>query len=136
MTVDKKNVTSTKLMKLTRDDIGNTWQDLEFITTSCKAGEFTTRAAGVGGLAGTWSVDTASDTTHCTTEFTTPGPKVGWPANYVTALAANTMAGAKALFDTAKKNSAFPADNPQYGSSGAPADAFSVHGGRSANYAL
>ena len=136
VTVDRINVTSSKLMKLIRTDIGNTWQDLEFITTSCKSGEFVTRAAGAGGLPGTWSVDTASDTTHCTTEFSTPGPKIGWPGNYVTALAADTKAGAKPVFDAAKKNSAFPADNPQYGSSGAAADAFSVHGGKSANYAL
>ena len=79
VTADKKAVTSTNLMKMINGFIGQNYQDLELIVTSCRAGEFGTRAEGLGGLFGNWSVDTGSDTKNCTTWVSGDGSKPGWP---------------------------------------------------------
>src|ERR1700730_7065408 len=78
-TSDRTAVTSSNIMKMINNFIGKDYQDLEFIVTSCRAGEFGTRADSLGGLFGTWSVDTSSDIKSPTTWSNPTGTKVGWP---------------------------------------------------------
>src|SRR5438132_5451007 len=58
---DGQFVSSSALIKLLKQKLGTSYQDLEIVMLVCESGEFATRAkAKGGGLPGTWSVTTAS----------------------------------------------------------------------------
>ena len=156
-TADGRMISSSALIKLLKVKLDNRYQDLEIVMLSCESGEFAARAKGAGGLPGTWSVTTAASSSRCglDTEIAgnrkrkgkdgtdveglpvnTPYYVHGFSAQYVKKLLAdkNTI-GNKALFEYARDKD-HNDSGPQYASSGAAADAMTVHGGRKSNHAI
>ena len=140
MTGDQKTGSSSWLMKAVHQYLKDAYEDLEIVVTSCKSGEFASRAGAGGGLAGTWSLLTATDEKHNSLwyERTGTGPIFsGWAPYYTTAVQTlkNTK-GSKDLWTKAKNDSDVPERNPRYNSSGAASDAFTIHGGANSNHAI
>lgn len=143
-------LSSSEMVKKLNDKLGGQYEDLEIVFQVCGSGEFASRAAG---LMGQWSVSTATDAKHkCSigvTETTKPfdggpdGLKIGdrhfhgYTPQYIKKLqeGKNTV-GNKALHDHAEANRHQKGDDPKYASSGAAADAMTVHGGKKSNHAI
>ncbi len=154
-TGDGSWISSTALAKLLTQKLDTAYQDLELVFNVCQSGEFGPRLKSA--LAGNFSIITMSDASTCATvertkgNFDIPkgGPKKDIPglhidshyfhgpaAQYVEKLelGKNTVTN-KQLYDAAN-NKDLPDATPQYTSSGATADNFTVHGGKSSNHAI
>jgi len=154
---DKTFISSSAFIKLLKEKLDASYQDLEIVILSCESGEFATRAAGQGGLQGNWSVTTATSKDRCGTDtevagnqkrkgqdgtdvtglpIRTPYYVHGFSAQYVKKLLdGKNGVGNKALFEYARDKNHVNSD-PQYASSGATADNMTVHGGTKSSHAV
>lgn len=144
---DRKELTSSALVKLLNKKLGGVYQDLELVATACYGGELASRAAG---LMGNWSVATATDADHSNTSYAgdiagAGNFKIGgstfngWMPAWISKLTAEgNKIGNKALADyaAAEKEKAVSGSKPQYASSGKAADDMTLHGGAKSNHAV
>ena len=142
-------ISSSAFIKLLNEKLDGKYQDLELVFATCQSGEWASRSAG---LKGSRSVSTSTDEKHlCEDSAHAKGTTIGgiagldlgaktfhgYMAQYVKKLLAdkNTV-GNKALHDAAEANRAVKGDDPKYASSGAAADAMTLHGGKKSNHAI